>query len=124
MKMCAIFALLLAMQHPLRASGWDWQRDPQEVGNAINQRCLTIDGEKCVVAKALDQEIVSEGRTTPIRLYTPPVSIHEPLPAVLLIHGGAWVGGSLDTHDNLARYLCNRAASVIVSVGYLNAPKG
>ena len=42
----------------------------------------------------------------------------------MLIHGGAFVAGNLDTHDHLARYLCSQAHAIVVSVGYLNAPEG
>ena len=48
----------------------------------------------------------------------------ENLPVILLIHGGAWVAGNLDTHDNLARYLCSQVEAIVVSVGYMNAPEG
>ncbi len=56
------------------------------------------------------------------------VSTHQDeekdLPIILYIHGGAWVAGNLDTHDNLARYLCKEVQALVVSVGYLNAPEG
>ncbi|HSX03236.1 MAG TPA: alpha/beta hydrolase [Rhabdochlamydiaceae bacterium] len=116
------FALLLSLQ-PFFVHGWDWQQDPKEVGEMINQRCLAKEGEKCAVAQVVDQEVICGERTTPIRLYVPQ-STQQSLSAILLIHGGAWVGGSLDTHDNLARYLCNKASSIVISVGYLNSPEG
>lgn len=40
------------------------------------------------------------------------------------LFGGAWVAGNLDTHDNLARYLCRETQAVVVSVEYLNSPEG
>lgn len=41
-----------------------------------------------------------------------------------MIHGAGFVAGSLDTHDNLARYLCANAKVIVASVGYTNAPEG
>lgn len=63
-----------------------------------------------------------ETSQTPLRIYSPSIKGHHPL--ILLIHGGAWVAGNLDTHDHLARYLCREVDAVVVSVGYLNAPEG
>jgi acetyl esterase len=66
--------------------------------------------------------INEEGRTTPFRIYKP--GDGENIPIALLIHGGAWVAGNIDTHDNLARYLCSEANVIVISVGYLNPPEG
>lgn len=74
------------------------------------------------VAEVVDQTIHRENRTTPLRIYKP--NSEKDLPAILLIHGGAWVAGNLDTHDNLARYLCSESQAIVISVGYLNAPEG
>jgi acetyl esterase len=39
------------------------------------------------------------------------------------MHGGGWVIGSLDSHDQFARMLANRAGAHVVSVGYRLAPE-
>jgi acetyl esterase len=46
-----------------------------------------------------------------------------PFPTVVFFHGGGFVIGDLDTHDNLARTLCRRTTSVVVSVAYRLAPE-
>jgi acetyl esterase len=46
-----------------------------------------------------------------------------PFPTVVLFHGGGFVIGDLDTHDQLARILCSRTSSVVVSVDYGLAPE-
>lgn len=117
-----LVALLLLQQ--VFASIWSWERDPHEVGNAINQQCLGIDAEKFEVFSVINREITCAQRTTPVRIYTPAGHANKSLPIILFIHGGAWVGGNLDTHDNLARYLCKSAQAWVISVGYLNAPEG
>lgn len=96
-----------------------WEMDPHEVREKINQRIMAIVAEAEPVMSVVDLEI---NKATPIRIYRP--TENRQLPAILLIHGGAWVAGNLDTHDNLARYLCSKTGSVVVSVGYLNAPEG
>jgi acetyl esterase len=43
--------------------------------------------------------------------------------AVLYVHGGGWVLGSVDSHDPLCRALANRAGAAVVSVDYRRAPE-
>jgi acetyl esterase len=47
----------------------------------------------------------------------------EPLPTILFIHGGGFVIGDLDTHDNQCRTLCRNVGAVVVSVSYRLAPE-
>jgi acetyl esterase len=42
---------------------------------------------------------------------------------VLFVHGGGWVIGDIDTHDNQARRICRDTGAVVVSVGYRLAPE-
>jgi acetyl esterase len=55
------------------------------------------------------------------RVYRP--GTDEPAPTVVLFHGGGWVIGDLDTHDNMARSLCRACDAVVVSVEYRLAPE-
>jgi acetyl esterase len=57
----------------------------------------------------------------PIRVYTP--TADGPLAALLFFHGGGWVIGSIDTHDNLCRSIANAAGCVVISVEYRLAPE-
>lgn len=95
---------------------------PQKVRKMLNDKFEAIEAEQPKVLKVENLTITNEGRTTPLRIYTP--NNQKNLPIILYIHGGAWVAGSLDTHDNLARYLCRDVQALVVSVGYLNAPEG
>ncbi|MBI2743612.1 MAG: alpha/beta hydrolase [Chlamydiales bacterium] len=100
-----------------------WEIDPHDVRKQINEKIMSIPAEQPEVYSSKDLTIEREGVSVPLRIYTPDSSSKE-LPIILFIHGGAWVAGSLDTHDNLARYLCRGAQAVVVSVGYLNSPEG
>jgi len=117
MKLRMIFALTIWIGTMTAQSIWD--QDPLEIRNTINQKIMAIEGEKTPVM-SIDDLVIDN--STPIRIYRP--SEHVDLPAILFIHGGAWIGGNLDTHDNLARYLCAKTGSLVVSVGYLNSPEG
>jgi acetyl esterase len=57
----------------------------------------------------------------PVRVYRP--SAAAELPIVVWFHGGGWVLGSLDTHDNLCRQLSEAVDAIVVSVEYRLAPE-
>jgi acetyl esterase len=57
------------------------------------------------------------------RIYRPTVRDAAGLPTVLFIHGGGWVIGSVETHDNQARNVCALTGSVVVSIDYRLAPE-
>ena len=70
----------------------------------------------------------TEDRTVPgatgdlrARVYRPETS--GPVPTVVLVHGGGWVIGDLETHDNMARSICRDCRAVVVSVDYRLAPE-
>jgi acetyl esterase len=46
-----------------------------------------------------------------------------PFPVIAFFHGGGWVIGDLDTHDNMARNLCRGARAVVVATDYRLAPE-
>ncbi len=57
----------------------------------------------------------------PARVYRPEET--GTLPTVVLFHGGGWVIGNLETHDNTARSIARDARAVVVSVAYRLAPE-
>lgn len=46
-----------------------------------------------------------------------------PFPVIAFFHGGGWVVGDLDTHDNVARNLCHGCRAAVISVAYRLAPE-
>ncbi len=46
-----------------------------------------------------------------------------PVPTIVYFHGGGWVIGDLNTHDNMCRDVCRGAGAVVVSVEYRLAPE-
>ena len=57
----------------------------------------------------------------PVRLYFPDASKHKKI--IYNIHGGALIGGDLETHENISRKLANKTQSVVIALDYRKAPE-
>ena len=62
----------------------------------------------------------SDGTLLSARLYAPSM---DTLPALLYLHGGGFVIGSLETHDSLCRQLALRSGCAVVALDYRLAPE-
>lgn len=78
-------------------------------------------GEGEVVARVEDRELPGPGGALRARVYSP--ASEDPPPAVLYLHGGGWVVGSIVGVDAACRALANRAGVVVVSLEYRLAPE-
>jgi len=72
------------------------------------------------------QEPLARVETKPLgalrlRLYVPEGK--GPFPALLYLHGGGWVLGDLESHDDVCRSLARRTPAVVVSVDYRRSPE-
>jgi acetyl esterase len=56
-----------------------------------------------------------------VRVYRPPGE--NPKPGVIYFHGGGWVLGSCETHDDMCAELADQADVVVVMVDYRLAPE-
>lgn len=57
----------------------------------------------------------------PVRIYKP--KVEGPLPALVYMHGGGFVIGTLDTEDMICQALCYETECAVVSVDYRLAPE-
>lgn len=73
------------------------------------------------VANVENLTIPGPGGQIRVRIYTPRGD--GPFPILVFFHGGGWVIGDLDTHDNLCRSLANGVSCIVVSVDYRLAPE-
>jgi acetyl esterase/lipase len=69
----------------------------------------------------VDAKYPIEGDHRTVRLYRPPVD--GPLPVVVFLHGGGWIGGSLDSFDEPCATLARNASALVVSPDYRLAPE-
>ena len=68
-----------------------------------------------------DRTIPGPAGDIPVRVFRP--SPYPGLPLLLWFHGGGWVTGNLDTHDQVGRLLADEVGAVVVSVDYRLAPE-
>ena len=86
----------------MRAQPWPWGTRPD-------------------VHEVWDDTAVDGDLKVPVRVYRP--SEERPRPAVVFVHGGGWVLGSIDLVDPQCRHLANQVGCVVVNVGYRLAPE-
>ena len=73
------------------------------------------------VAEVRDVTVAGAAGPIAARLYHPAPG--ETLPVTVLMHGGGWVIGTLDTHDGLARVIARDAGCAVLSLAYRLAPE-
>ena len=77
--------------------------------------------EPTPVGEVVDRTIAGEGGELPIRIYVP--DGEGPHPVTVFFHGGGFVSGNLESHDELCRVLANTASVAVVAVDYRLAPE-
>ncbi len=79
------------------------------------------------VGSVVNRTIPGEGGDIGLRIYTPETPEapdgDAPTGALVYFHGGGWVIGDLDSHDETCRKLCSNGGQTIVSVDYRLAPE-
>ena len=91
---------------------------PQAMRAALN---MPLAGEPLPVASVRDVTIAGGAGPIAARLYHPAPG--ETRPLAVLMHGGGWVIGTLDTHDGLARVLVRESGCAVLSLDYRLAPE-
>ncbi len=96
---------------------------PEQARESFRTLTVTFRNPEHVVPVGSVSEVTVPGAEGSLaaRVYRP---VGEgPFPTVALFHGGGFVIGDLDTHDNLGRAICRGASAVVVSVDYRLAPE-
>lgn len=114
-----MLALLESLDRPSMAEG-----TPEQARRAF--RTLTVDLRQpdAVVPVGGIEDITVPGpdHRLPARVYRP-MDASVPAATIVFFHGGGFVIGDLDTHDNQCRWVCREVGAVVVSVGYRLAPE-
>ena len=75
------------------------------------------------IGKVEDRKIPGPAGDIAIRVYTPVDASSPVLAGLVFFHGGGFVIGDLETHDDLCRCLANGSGCRIVSIDYRLAPE-
>jgi acetyl esterase len=90
-------------------------------------RLATVDvrllGSEVAVGEVVDRFVPGPGGRLRLRLYRPSGRRSVRRPTLVFFHGGGFVVGDVDTHDQLCRWLCRVVDAVVVSVDYRLAPE-
>ena len=116
-EIAAVLQLLEAAETPMHEMTPPQARDSFAalvVGGRLPEHAIAV-------ASVQDTSIPGADGDLPARIYRPDVT--GVLPTVLLFHGGGWVIGDLETHDNTARAIAHHSRAVVVSVAYRLAPE-
>ena len=73
------------------------------------------------VDRIIQRSIQGKGGWIRLRIYWPEGA--GPHPAMVYLHGGGWVGGSIDGSDRFCRGITNAARVVVISVDYRLSPE-
>jgi acetyl esterase len=105
-------------------------RPPWETLSAVEARIAYTASRRLLqpdpppVAAVRDLSLDGPAGPIALRLYRGKgVAEGRPQPAVVYFHGGGWVIGDLDSHDQPCRALANAIPSIVISVDYRLAPE-
>ncbi|MFB2549819.1 alpha/beta hydrolase [Ensifer soli] len=90
---------------------------------AYNAGGPTLQGERVGVASVHDRVVDGPAGPIRVRVYRGLGAPEHDAPALVYYHGGGWVIGSLDSHDEICRWFANAAACVVVCPDYRLAPE-
>lgn len=87
----------------------------------LNARLMTVEQpDRDAVDRVRELSIPGPARSIPLRVYEPDTA--GPRPVFVHTHGGGWVCGLTDGHDQLCRAIANAGACTVVSLAYRLAP--
>jgi acetyl esterase len=76
------------------------------------------------VAEVAELAATGPAGPIPLRLYRGQGTAQGSLePALIYLHGGGWVIGDLESHDQVCRALANAASCIVVAIDYRLAPE-
>jgi acetyl esterase len=94
---------------------------PVQAREVYNKAAEVLEPPRMALARVQDLQVpLADGGALPARLYAPS---QECLPVLLYLHGGGFVIGGLDTHDNLCRQLAHRSGGAVLALDYRLAPE-
>lgn len=107
----------------LKLSGRRLERGSLARGrNQLRRVTRLVGGPPIQPVEASELAIPSAAGPIGARLYRPGTAA-GPSSMLVYYHGGGWVEGDLDTHDNVCRFLALQAGVVVLAIDYRRAPE-
>ncbi|QWW70759.1 alpha/beta hydrolase [Rhizobium sp. WYJ-E13] len=94
-----------------------------EARAAYDLGCPTLQGDREPVAAIEDKTIAGTGGPIRVRIYRGVGAPTKDAPALLYLHGGGWVVGTLESHDEICRWFANIGACIVFCPDYRLAPE-
>jgi acetyl esterase len=114
-----IAADALALMAELASQVPPWPDDPGVEDRRVALEAVFGALARAPIAESTDLVVPTPDGAVPARRYANPSA--EGL--LVFFHGGAWVAGSIQSHDGICRALANRSNAVVLSVEYRLAPE-
>ncbi|MBB5575844.1 MULTISPECIES: alpha/beta hydrolase fold domain-containing protein [Rhizobium] len=96
---------------------------PLEARIAYNAGSPALQGAREAVASVEDRQISGPNGPISVRIYRGIGTPSKDGPGLLYLHGGGWVIGNLDSHDEICRWFANLAECTVVCPDYRLAPE-
>lgn len=96
---------------------------PQEARIDYNTGFPTIQGAQETVASVDDRPIDGPNGPITLRIYRGIGAASKNGPGLLYLHGGGWMIGNLESHDEICRWFANLAQCTVVCPDYRLAPE-
>jgi acetyl esterase len=86
------------------------------------REAAAVAGTPLAVGRVEETAVAGPDRDLAARLYVP---LDAPVrgPLLVYLHGGGWVVGDLDTHDQTCRFIANEAGVRVLAIDYRRAPE-
>ena len=110
----SLLQLIEAAPYPPMSEG-----TPETARKAFRAMTVDLVTPESQVPVGSTEELTVAGR--PARLYRP--AGEGPHPTLVYLHGGGFVIGDLDTHDQTCRSFCSGADTVVLAIDYRLAPE-
>jgi len=96
---------------------------PPEARARAQRQAVSFAGPPIPVGDVRDLEVPGAEGDLAARLYTPLPEPVRPAPLLVYLHGGGYVIGDLESHDQPCRLLCRQAGVHVLAVDYRLAPE-
>ncbi len=99
-----------------------YERSPKESRDLFSKHVKTlplIRNNKLIVS---DHELIIPGGKIAMRVYRPTIERKKPA-SLLYMHGGGWIMGNLNSHDQVCVDLCLRCTLTVIALDYGLSPE-